>query len=295
MSHMILTDADDRRLGVATLENLYALFRAMGVHLGGTLRDGDDICYHLTPPSNPMFKGVWRNRMSDRDADRVIDETLAWFEQQGAPFLFWWTGVNDTPSDIGERLLKRGLLSYEAQMASFAPGIISTDVGAPSMAADLFALNETLMMRTPTDFHIDIARDESDLSAFKQVFLASYGVPDWAGQAWVDATLHHDISAAPWTIYIGRQAEVPVAITILFNGEGVAGVYGVGTLPGERGKGYGAAITMQPLLDARAQGYRYGVLFSSEMGLPVYERMGFRVVPGRINRYLWRNPQVLPT
>jgi GNAT superfamily N-acetyltransferase len=63
----------------------------------------------------------------------------------------------------------------------------------------------------------------------------------------------------------------------------------VGTIPSARGLGIGAAITLKPLLDARAQGYRYGVLFATEMGQPVYERIGFRVVPGRINRYLWRS------
>jgi GNAT superfamily N-acetyltransferase len=285
----ILTTADDVRLGVAVQDNLHALFRSMAGHLSGALHETDSISMHLASVTNPMFKGVWRTRLTEQNADAVIDQTLDWFKSQNAPFLFWWTGVGDTPTDIGQRLVTHGLLSYEAQIDSFAPGIISTDIGAPSMAADLYRVDESLLDKTPPGFRIDIAQDMDDLLAFRQVFIESYSVPDWAGQAWVDATLHNGIEHAPWTVYVGRLDDKPVAITILFNGAGVAGVFGVGTIPSARGLGIGAAITLKPLLDARAQGYRYGVLFATEMGQPVYERIGFRVVPGRINRYLWRS------
>jgi GNAT superfamily N-acetyltransferase len=93
----------------------------------------------------------------------------------------------------------------------------------------------------------------------------------------------------PWTIYLGRLDGEPAACNILFNGGGVAGVYGVATVPSARNKGIGAAITLRPLLDAREVGYRYGVLFSSDMGVRVYERIGFRRTDARINRYLWRS------
>jgi GNAT superfamily N-acetyltransferase len=66
-------------------------------------------------------------------------------------------------------------------------------------------------------------------------------------------------------------------------------VYAVATVPSARGKGIGAAITLKPLLEARELGYRYAVLFSTEMGVRVYERIGFKLTNARINRYLWRN------
>jgi predicted GNAT family acetyltransferase len=68
----------------------------------------------------------------------------------------------------------------------------------------------------------------------------------------------------------------------------VASVYAIGTVPEVRGKGIGGAVTLGPLLEAREEGYRHAVLFSSAMGVSAYQRIGFRLLDAWINRYLWR-------
>ena len=57
---------------------------------------------------------------------------------------------------------------------------------------------------------------------------------------------------------------------------GVAGLFAVATAEPARRQGFGAAITLAPLLEAREMGYRIGVLSASPMGFPVYQRLGFR-------------------
>ena len=87
---------------------------------------------------------------------------------------------------------------------------------------------------------------------------------------------------------MGRINDKPVACTMLFNGAGVASVFGVATVPEARGQGIGAAITLLAYQEARRLGYRHGVLFASDLGAPVYRRIGFRDVGLGISRYLWR-------
>ena len=72
----------------------------------------------------------------------------------------------------------------------------------------------------------------------------------------------------------GRQ----VATTMLYLADGLAGIYCVATLPGERGKGLAAHLTAEALRLAHRAGYRVGVLQSSPSGHPVYRRLGFEDV-----------------
>jgi hypothetical protein len=44
-------------------------------------------------------------------------------------------------------------------------------------------------------------------------------------------------------------------------------------------------MTLQPLLEARREGYHYAVLFASWQGLSVYRRLGFHEVPCKIGIY----------
>lgn len=286
----ILTNPSEAELAAAVEENLFDLFRAMTALPGTEIEESDKLSRHLAFPSNPMFKGVWRTRLAAAEVDEAIDDTLAWFKRHNAPFLFWWTGPGTTPADLGERLMARGLLSMEGQMEALAKGIKQTTLGAPAMIADLRHMNEAALNEVPPGFTIEEVRDEVDLEDFKYVFLESYDIPDWAGQAWVDAALSLGLGRTPWKMYLGRLNGEPVATNMLFNGAGVASVYGVGTIPSARGQGIGGAITLKPLLEARdAGGYRYGVLFATELGISTYQRIGFRLSSARINRYLWRN------
>jgi ribosomal protein S18 acetylase RimI-like enzyme len=283
-----LTQAKEAELAGAVQENLFALFRAMSRLPGGELEEGAGFSRHHAFPTNPVFKGVWQTQLAPDDADAAIAETIAWFQARHAPFFFWWTGPGTEPTDLGRRLVAHGLLSYEAQEAEFAPGIHSSNVGAPGLIADLHAMHEASLTQVPAGFTIEEVQTETDLDDFKTVLIAGYEMPEIAAQGWVDAALAVGIGNTPWRMYLGRLEGKPVATNMLLNGAGVASVYGVATVPEARGRGIGGAITLKPLLDARAEGYRYAVLFASEMGIHAYERIGFRLCPTRINRFLWR-------
>jgi GNAT superfamily N-acetyltransferase len=79
-------------------------------------------------------------------------------------------------------------------------------------------------------------------------------------------------------LFLGHAEGKPVATSTLIRSDGVAGVHHVATLPEFRRRGLGEAMTWH----AVAAGARYGcdmaALQASEMGRPIYERMGFRLV-----------------
>lgn len=174
-----LIQASGSKLAAAVEENLIAFFHAMVKVLPeGQIVEKDMISYHITFPSNPMFKGVWRAQLSEDEADEVISETIAWFTAQGAPYFFWWTGQETTPESLGARLQARGLLDMAEQQRELASGIRQTERGAPGMAADLHQVNESLVAKVPSGFQIKAVENEIELYEFKKVFVETYEIPE---------------------------------------------------------------------------------------------------------------------
>jgi predicted acetyltransferase len=70
----------------------------------------------------------------------------------------------------------------------------------------------------------------------------------------------------------------PVASSTLVYGGRVAGVHNVATLPEARRRGFGEALTWHAMARGASFGCDMAALQASQMGRPVYERMGFRLV-----------------
>jgi ribosomal protein S18 acetylase RimI-like enzyme len=158
------------------------------------------------------------------------------------------------------------------------------------MAADLQALDEGL--QAPPGLTIERVGDAETLQEWYDIaFNGVLGWPDCGVDAVLDYYMSVGLGAqSPRRYYIGRLRGKPVATSALVLGAGVAGIYGVATVSEERGQGIGTAMTLAPLREARALGYRVGVLFTSEKGTPAfrqYHRVGFRQYC-KMRVYEWR-------
>lgn len=267
-------DLSERELALAVEESLFDLFRSMARLPGAELEVLQGYSRHHAFPSDPMFKGVWDVRLSRDDVHAMAEEAIAWYRERHALSAFWWVGPTSEPEDIGSALEHHDFEPFE--------------VDAQGQVSELDALDWSALERGPSDLRIERVADERGLEAFARAFVEAFAAPDAAGRAWVDATRALGVGTSPWDLYVGRLGRRPVATTILFCGAGVATVLGIGTVADERGRGVGAAITLAALDDARARGYRYAVLFATELGAPVYRRIGFRDANAAISRWLWR-------
>jgi len=220
---------------------------------------------------NPMFNGIARCNIPPDMIDSTIHDTIAYFRSHQTSFWFWWLGGSSQSRELSSHLEARGFIPYEFD--------------APGMAVDLHNLNEDV--KTPEHFRITKVADEEMLRVWGHTFVTAYQVPEFAGQSWIDASLRLGVTQTPWQFYVGWLGDEPVSVSMLVVGGGVVGLLALATLPSARGQGIGSAMTLAPLRDGRAMGYRVGILFSTDMGFSVYSRLGFQQYT-TISRYLWR-------
>ena len=79
-------------------------------------------------------------------------------------------------------------------------------------------------------------------------------------------------------LYLGLVEGVPVATAMRATSHRIAGIYNVATVPAYRRRGYGEALTWWATLDGVDAGCLGAYLQTSDAGLPVYRRMGYRTV-----------------
>jgi hypothetical protein len=156
---------------------------------------------------------------------------------------------------------------------------------APGLALDLNSFDKPNSIID--GFIIKKVTNTVELRIWCDTMVDGYGLPSFVGDALYEFNLdlwENNI----YTVdnYLGYLDDVPVATSTVFYSAGVAGIYNVATIPSARKKGIGTAITVAPLNDAIEMEYQVSTLFSSELGLGVYQSIGFKQFSG-ISQYVY--------
>lgn len=114
-----------------------------------------------------------------------------------------------------------------------------------------------------------------DDGAWADAFSAGYELPRPVGGLFGPKAASRSSLADAVHYYAIVRDGAMIATSILLLEGGLAGVYGVSTLPAHRGRGLGACATAHALSEGRRLGCRTGILQSSAMGESVYRRLGF--------------------
>jgi len=265
----MLTDLSTPALAAAVKDNLNALSKHLRNSPATEWREEGGLYTWRTPIPHPWYNGVVCASPPGANADEAALASIEYFKARGVAAFIWWLGP-------------------EIEIAAWAPHLLphgfAHDQRTPGMALDLAGLAEA---GVPPSVVVRRVEEREALRAWVGTFIPGYGAPESCVEPMFEVYAGLLRADDPWRHYLIHLDGEPVATASMFLAAGVAGIYDVATLPSARGKGIGTMATRVPLLEARAMGYRVGILQSSPQGLPVYERMGFRTVC-RMDHFYWR-------
>jgi GNAT superfamily N-acetyltransferase len=222
-------------------------------------------------PGRPygFCNSIARVRIADRSFVDRVAAVEAPYRPAGLP-TSWWVSDETSPVDAGARLAAAGL----------------ADGGSEAVMAT--ELHEPIEHPEADDVSVWEVDDGDELDEWIEVIAASYGWQDAAKAAVIrglyDPAAPHGRSGRRVQV-LARLGGRAVGAASLFETAGVGWVTNVGTIPEARGRGVGAAVTLEALRLARERGFASAYLAASAMGEPVYARIGFRVI-GRLSHLI---------
>ena len=153
---------------------------------------------------------------------------------------------------------------HHAGEGSVTPGTVAFPIDHAAIAA-----------HAAPDLEIRRVADGPGIEAHRQVVTAGFG----SDPAVAQGTACQDLLDRPeCVVYVGYAGGDPVVSGLGWRTGRTVGVYSIATIESARRRGYGAAMTARVMADGVAAGCDVAALQASEMGRPIYERLGFRTV-----------------
>jgi N-acetylglutamate synthase len=234
-------------------DNLFETFRVLARNAPqGELRESGGLLLVATGAPVAMFNIAYVTRPLTYPAAAVA-EAAAFFDHRKLPFVL---RVRENLDPATERAAEAAGLRF----SDAVPGMLLEDIGARGTFLE----------------HMSIRRVQgSKVADHTSVVSQSFGMPREIADMFVSDKLGDE---PDFELYVAYDKERPVASSALAISQRVAGVYNVGTIAEYRNRGLGEAMTWHAVRRGAASGCLLASLQASEMGQPVYERMGFRTI-----------------
>jgi ribosomal protein S18 acetylase RimI-like enzyme len=240
---------DLEELGRLADENLLGTWVGQGRHAGTV--DGFGGCsFVVTGIPAAFFNGVFSAGPVD-DPDAAIGAAITFMAEHAVPWLLWVRdGVDDELLAAGRRA---GLADAGGPPAMALP--IIDDIPAP-----------------PSELLIEMVDDAEGLAVFRDLSARGFEMPVEFVEMLIADSMIDDPAFA---VVVGSVDGVPASCAMVSVTGTTAGIYNVATPAEFRRRGYGEAATWAAIEAGAQRGCDHAVLQASEMGAPVYRRMGF--------------------
>ena len=248
---------------------MHAFWRDYGRGPGARMHETADLVWFSTACASPAGNRVLlaRSNHDDNSLDLGEIDRLAATERKH----FQWLVLRESEPDDLERHLK----TRRAQRIGEVPGMVADTASVPSEAEI-------------AGFRIERVEGVSQQRLWARLAAAASGWDEAAAAEF--ERLEASFGPAVYETrprFIGYLDDKPVATSAMVLAAGVAGLYAVATLPMARRRGIGAEMTVAPLRTIDAGSWPHATLQASPVGLPIYERLGFRPIC-RFDLYLQR-------
>jgi len=245
---------DEREIIARADANYFEAMRAIiASNDGGDVRECDGVLILASGLPVAWFNIAFVTRPPHAH-DAAIRGAINYFDAHKLPFLF---RMREGVDPAFEQAAAGAGLPY----SDTVPGLVLHPV--PDPPAALAALD------------IRTVRDAQTLGDHVRVVADSFSMPLEMAQRFMTSRLLDIVDAE---LYVGYVDGAPVASSALVATHRTGGVYNVGCVASQRRKGYGEAMTWHAVRRGAEMGCLMSSLQASEMGRPVYERMGFRLV-----------------
>lgn len=212
------------------------------------------------------------SQLNESNADRVIAEQIARFQEWGGTGFEWKLYEHDRPPDLKERLLAHGFEADETE------GLLVLDL------ADCPAVYLQPVTADVRRIGIEQMRDVT--AVHEIVWERNFD--------WLEKQLRHNLADQPdfWSIYVAYVENKPACaawINFPTNSQ-FAGLWGGSTLAEYRERGLYTAVVAARAQEAIQRGYRYLMVDASDMSRPILQKRGFELLT-YTTPFTWRNPE----